>query len=64
MSSNAPVVSEAPVAPVISLEGVGKTYKRLPNRPIGFGKRCGPAHFDLTAKLQMQRLTNLWPWRL
>ena len=43
MSSNAPVVSEAPVAPVISLEGVGKTYKRFAKPSDRFWQAVWPS---------------------
>jgi len=45
MSSNAPVVSEAPVAPVISLEGVGKTYKRFAKPSDRFWQAVWPSAF-------------------
>ena len=45
MSSNAPVVSDALVAPVISLEGVGKTYKRFAKPSDRFWQAVWPSAF-------------------
>jgi lipopolysaccharide transport system ATP-binding protein len=45
MSSNAPVVSDAPVAPVISLECVGKTYKRFAKPSDRFWQAVWPSAF-------------------
>ena len=45
MSSNAPIASDATMAPVISLEGVGKTYKRFAKPSDRFWQAVWPSAF-------------------
>ena len=45
MSSNAPIASKATMAPVISLEGVGKTYKRFAKPSDRFWQAVWPSAF-------------------
>jgi lipopolysaccharide transport system ATP-binding protein len=67
MSSNAPVVSEAPVAPVISLEGVGKTYKRFAKPSDRFWQAVWPSAFrsaSQTAEAAANEFVALAPLNL
>ena len=67
MSSNAPVVSDALVAPVISLEGVGKTYKRFAKPSDRFWQAVWPSAFrsaSQTADVAANEFVALAPLNL
>jgi lipopolysaccharide transport system ATP-binding protein len=67
MSSNAPVVSDALVAPVISLEGVGKTYKRFAKPSDRFWQAVWPSAFrsaSQTAEAAANEFVALAPLNL
>ena len=67
MSSNAPIASDATMAPVISLEGVGKTYKRFAKPSDRFWQAVWPSAFrsaSQTAEAAANEFVALAPLNL
>ena len=67
MSSNEPLVSDVPVAPVISIEGVGKTYKRFAKPSDRFWQAVWPSAFrsaSQTADVAANEFVALAPLNL